>query len=221
MTDLERYLKCTEIIDCDNETIKNQAQLVVKDLATDKEKAVALYYFVRDQIKHNPYAPALRGEDHKATLTLERGNGQCQHKSALLVALCRAAGIPARVGYVDVRDHMLSEKFRQMVGGDNLLIQHGYAEIYVDGRWLHVSPAYDLATCEKAGFMPVEFDGANDAKDSSLNKEGKPHIDHVKDHGTFEDFPWDFIESYRMEWVIRIGREWNEYTENVRSHNVE
>ena len=220
MTDMERYLKCTKIIDCDNETIKNQAQLIVKDLETDKEKAVALYYFVRDEINHNPYAPASVAEDHMASLTLERGNGQCQHKSALLVALCRAVGIPSRVGYVDVRDHLLSEKFRQMVGGDNLLIQHGYAEIYIDGKWLHVSPAYGLSTCEKGGFVPVDFDGTKDAKDSSLDKEGNPHIEHVKDHGTFDDYPWDFIESYRKEFVIRIGREWNEYMDNVENHTV-
>ncbi len=220
MTDMERYLKCTEIIDCDNDTIKKQAQLVVNNLSTDREKAVALYYFVRDEVKHNPYAPAASAEDHKASWTLERGNGQCQHKSALLTALCRVVGIPARVGYVDIRDHLLSEKFRQMVGGDNLLIQHGYAELYINGEWLHVSSAYDLATCDKGGFVPVDFDGTRDAKDSPLDKEGRPHIEHVTDHGNFDDFPWDFIESYRREWVIKIGREWNEYTENVKNHKA-
>ena len=220
MTDMERYLNCTETIDCDSEAIKKQARIVTEGLTTDKEKAVALYYFVRDEIKHNPYAPAASAEDHRTSLTLERGNGQCQHKSALLVALYRAVGIPARMGYVDIRDHLLSDKFRQMVGGDNLLIQHGYVELYIDGKWLHVSPAYDLATCDKGGFVPVDFDGTSDAKDSPLNKEGNPHIEHVKDHGNFDDYPWDFIESYRREWVIRIGREWNEYTENVKNHKA-
>jgi transglutaminase-like putative cysteine protease len=218
---MEKYLRCTEIIDCDAEAVSEKARALTGGLQTDREKAVALFYFVRDEIKHNPYAPTQAATDHKASLTLERGNGQCQHKSALLAALARAAGIPARLGYVDIRDHLLSDKFRAMVGGDNLLIQHGYAELYVDGRWLHVSSAYGKATCDQNGFAPVEFDGTSDAKDSSHTSDGRLHIEHVKDHGHFDDFPWDFIESYRRQWVATIGRDWAEYTANVKSHTVE
>ncbi len=108
-----------------------------------------------------------------------------------------------------------------MIGGDNLLIQHGYVESYIDGKWVHASPGYDLETCRKAGFVPVDFDGINDAKDGAYNQEGKPHIEHIKDHGHYEDFPWDEIVSYRKEWVTRIGREWKEFTDNVKSMEVD
>ena len=218
---MDNYLKCTEIIDCDTKSIEEKAQALTEGLGTDREKAVALFYFVRDEIKHIAYAPSQLLEDYKASSTLERGHGFCQHKAALLVALSRAAGIPARLGFVDVRDHLLSEKFRKMIGGDNLLIQHGYAELHIDGKWVHASPAYDLETCRRNGFVPVEFDGVNDAKDSPYNRDGKPHIEHVKDHGHYADFPWDDIVNYRKEWVARIGREWTEYTENVGKHSVE
>jgi transglutaminase-like putative cysteine protease len=218
---MARYLECTEIIDCDAKPIKDKSRELTAGLQADREKAAALYYFVRDTIRQNPYAPMQDREDYRATVTLERGSGTCEHKSVVLVALCRAAGMPARLGYVDIRDHLLSEKFRRMIGGDNLLIQHGYVEMCIDGRWVHASPAYDLATCEKGGFVPVDFDGANDAKDSPYDQEGKPHIEHVKDHGHYEDFPWDWIVSYRREWVARIGREWAEFTDNVRDHEVE
>ncbi len=221
MNVMEEYLKCTEVIDCDAKYVKEKAQALTEGLETAREKAVALYYFARDEIKHNPYAPMQVRENYKATVTLERGSGTCEHKAVVLVALCRAAGIPARLGYVDIRDHLLSEKFRQMIGGDNLLIQHGYVEIYIDGKWIHACPAYDLATCQKAGFVPVDFDGINNAKDSPYNQEGKPHIEHVKDHGHYADFPWDEIVNYRKEWVARIGREWTEFTDNVKSHEVE
>jgi transglutaminase-like putative cysteine protease len=220
MLSMEKYLKCTEFIDCDRDSVRQKAQALTRGMETDIEKAVALYYFVRDEIKHNPYAPSQLVEDYKASSALERGNGYCQHKAALLVALARAVGIPARLGLVDVRDHLLSEKFRRMIGGDNLLIQHGYAELYLGGRWVHASPAYDLETCRKAGFIPVEFDGVNDARDSACNQEGKPHIEHVKDHGHFDDFPYDFIRSYQREWVAGMGREWNEYLGNVKKHEV-
>ena len=218
---MDNYLKCTETIDCDTRSIREKARALTEGLRTDREKAVALFYFVRDEIKHNPYAPGLLLEDYKASTTLERGNGYCQQKAVLLVALSRAAGIPARLGFVDVRDHLLSYKFRKMIGGGNLLIQHGYAELHIDGKWVHASPAYDLETCRRNGFVPVEFDGVNDAKDSPYNRDGKPHIEHVKDHGHYVDFPWDDIVNYRKEWVARIGREWTEFTESVVKHSVE
>ena len=217
---MDNYLKCTEIIDCDNPIIREKTQNLTEGLETESDKATALYYFVRDEIQHNPYAPSQHFEDYKASVTLKRGNGFCQHKAVLLVALSRAVGIPGRLGFVDVRDHLLSEKFRKMIGGDNLLIQHGYAELYLHGRWTHVSPAYDLETCRKAGFIPVEFDGFNDARDSAHDQEGKPHIEHEKDHGHFDDFPFDYIRQYQREWVARIGREWNEFLGNVKDHEV-
>ncbi len=108
-----------------------------------------------------------------------------------------------------------------MIGGGNLLIQHGYTEIFIGDRWVHASPAYDLDTCEKNGFVPVDFDGTKDAKDSPYNRDGKHHIEHVKDHGHFLDFPWDEIDGYRREWVVRIGREWTEFTDNVSGHMIE
>jgi len=221
MKKLEKYLKATAYIDWDNEAVEQKAQELTRGKKSDRAKAIALYYFVRDTIKHNPYAPGAAPEDYKASLVLRRGNGYCQHKALLLVALARAAGIPARPGYADFRDHQLSPKFRAMIGGDNLLIQHGYAELFIDGKWVHASPSYDLETCKKGGFVPVEFDGINDARDSSHNVKGEPHMQLAKDHGTYEDFPWDFILSYRQEWVISIGREWNEYTDNVAKHKKE
>ena len=220
MPSMESYLKCTEFVDCDTNSVRQTAQALTQGLETDRDKAVALYYFVRDEIKQNPYAPCQLPEDYKASSTLERKHGFCQHKATLLVALARAVGIPARIGLVDVRDHLLSQKFRDMIGGDNLLIQHGYAELYLSGRWVHASPAYDLDTCRKAGFVPVEFDGVNDAKDSAYDGEGEPHIEHVRDHGHFADFPFDYVREYQREWVVRIGREWNEFLGNVKSHEV-
>lgn len=221
MAELKEYLHRTDVIDCDTAAIRKKSRSLTDDFETEREKAKALYYFVRDEIKHNPYAPGQLLEDYKASTTLKRGSGHCQHKAILLAALCRSAGILARLGFVDIRDHLLSNKFRKMIGGDNLLIQHGYCELFIDGRWVHASPAYDIATCEQNGFIPVEFDGISDAKDSPLNRDGKPHIEHVKDHGYYQDFPWDYVVSYRRDWVAGMGRGWTEFTENVKGHTVE
>ena len=213
MPEMENFLKCTEIIDCDTDSIKAKALEVTKGLKTDKEKAVALYYFVRDKIKHNAYIQLYDPIRYKASSTLKAGDGMCQNKAILLVALARAVGIPARLGLVDVEDYQLSESFKQMIGGVNTMPLHGFAELYIEGRWVHASPAYDLATCQKKGFIPVEFDGVNDAKDSEYTKAGQPHMKHIRYHGPYEDFPLDEIHSYYREWISQMGKAWDSFKE--------
>ena len=208
---MEEYLKSTTFIDFDDESVRDRADALARDLETDREKAVAFYYFVRDCIKHDAYAPTYEMEAYRASTTLARGTGNCEHKSVLLAALCRFSGIPARLGYVDIRDYRLSEKFRRMLGGDNWLPQHGYVEIYIDSKWFHACPAYDLKTCRKYGFVPVDFDGTCDAKDPPFDAEGNPHIEHMLDHGCFSDLPWDWMFEYRRKWVDGMGTDWKEF----------
>jgi transglutaminase-like putative cysteine protease len=207
---MEDYLRPTGFIDFDTRAVKDRAEALTQGLHTDREKAVALYYFVRDEIKHNAYAPLYDSERYKASMILEAGNGFCQQKSVLLVALARAVGIPARIGFVDVNDHLLSENFKKMIGGINTFPFHGFAELYIDGRWVHASPAYDLAVCQRKGFVPVEFDGMNDAKDSEYDQQGRPHIEHLEYHGPYDDFPWDEVLDYYNKWAGRLGMEWTD-----------
>ena len=204
---MDQFLRCTDTIDCDNETIKVKAQELVQGRETDKEKAVTLFYFVRDEIKHNAYASGNLIEHFKGSATLERGSGFCQQKAILLVTLARASGVPARIGFADIRDHLLSQKFRDMIGGSNILLYHGYAELFVNGKWVHASPAYDIGICNKSGFIPVEFDGENDHRDSQYNQDGDLHIEWVKDHGYFDDFTWDDICKVREEFMATLNTE--------------
>jgi len=213
MSEMEKYLRCTKTIDCHTKSVKDKAQEVTEGLQTDREKAVALYYFVRDEIRHNAYAPLYDPDRYKASVILEAGNGICQQKSILLCALARAVGIPARLGFVDVNDYQLSESFKRMIGGINVFPFHGFAELFVDSRWVHASPAYDIATCRRKRFIPVDFDGINDAKDSQYTEDGEPHIEHIEYHGPYEDFPWDEIQGYYKEWAAKLGIRWDELKE--------
>jgi transglutaminase-like putative cysteine protease len=204
---MKRYLKSTDIIDCDAESIKEKTKTITEGLETDKAKAIALFYFVRDGIKFDAFAPGYVKEHYKASTILERGKGYCQHKAVLLVALARAAGIPARLGYMDIRDHSLPEKIRKMMAGDNRVFYHGYAELYVDGKWVQVSATFDLETCRRNRFVPVEFDGVKDTRDPSHDLDGKPHIEYLRDRGNYEDFPWDDIINARLEFAAQSGKD--------------
>jgi len=213
MSEMDAYVKPTAVIDSETPAVRETAQRVTAGLRTDRETAVALYYCVRDTIRHNAYSPLYDLERYKASSVLQAGSGICQNKAVLLCALARAVGIPSRIGFVDVNDYQLSETFKRMIGGVNTFPFHGFAELYVDGRWVHASPAYDIETCRRKRFVPVEFDGVHDAKDSTHTEDGAPHMEHLAYHGPYADFPWDEILEYYKGWAAKLQLRWEDLKE--------
>lgn len=199
MEDIQNYLKPTPIIDCDHWTIKEKAEELTKSQKEVKEKARSLFYFVRDEIKYNPYVPRYLSEHFRASNTLARKDGFCVQKAVLLVALSRATGIPARIGLAVIRNHLLPKRMGTMLEG-NILPEHGYSELYINDRWIKATPAFNLEMCQKNRIIPVEFDGENDAKFHSHNQDGRLHIEYVMDRGPYDDVPLDAIR----EWLIPI-----------------
>ena len=72
------------------------------------------------------------------------------------------------------------------------------------------SPAYDLATCQKNGFVPVDWDGENDAKAQPYDVNGNLHIVHINDHDCSDDLNYDELMGYYKEWVAGLGIDWDE-----------
>jgi hypothetical protein len=73
--------------------------------------------------------------------------------------------------------------------GLDLFIYHGYMELYLEGKWIKATPAFDLETCQENRWIPVEFDGKHDAILHTHSSEGKLHIEYVVDHGCYDDLP--------------------------------
>ena len=192
MDEMEKYLRPTPTLDCDNEAIRQKARDLTEGDEKVADKARSLFYFVRDDIKYNMYAPLDSLEFFRAGRTLERGDGNCIQKAVLLVALARAAGIPARLRHADFRNHRLTDEVMQLFG-TNLFTYHGYSDLYMEGKWAKATPALDLKTCQENRFIPVEFDGKQDAMFHSHDLDGKPHIQYVRDHGYYDDIPLDEI----------------------------
>ena len=153
-----------------------------------RERAVALYYAVRDGFRYDPYRIDLSVAGMRASTVLATGVGWCVPKAALLAAACRAAGIPARVGYADVRNHMSTERMRRMMGTD-LFIWHGYTDILVDGAWRKATPAFNLELCERFGLLPLEFDGRDDSIYHPYDRAGNRHMEYVNQRGSFDEMP--------------------------------
>lgn len=192
MSEMGKYLKPSPTIDSDNELIIKKTMELTRGKETPQDKAKSLFYWVRDNIKYNPLVPLEIFEDYKASKTLQRGEGFCVEKAAVLAAFARAAGIPARLHLADIRNHLVSERLRQIMG-TNLFTYHGWTELFIGGKWVKATPAFDLKMCQDNRIIPVEFDGKNDALFHSHNMDGKLHIEYVADHGHRVDVPVDEI----------------------------
>jgi transglutaminase-like putative cysteine protease len=194
----DEYLKATATFDSDNEAIKRKAQQLTEGKNDVIEKAKALFYFVRDEISYNLYVPKHMPEHFKASVTLARGTGYCVRKAVLLVALARAAGIPARLCCAKIRNRLVPPKVLERLKSD-IFPWHGYAELYLDGKWVKATPAFDMKMCQEHRFIPVEFDGCHNARFPSHNLDGKPHIEYLLDRGVFDDVPLDDIRKALIE----------------------
>ena len=198
MDPMKRYLRPTPTFDCDNESIKGKAQDLSAGQEKVADKAKSLFYFVRDEIKYNIYVLSDLPEYYRASRVLEVGEGFCIQKAVLLATLARAVGIPARLHLAAIRNHLMPDKLKELMG-TNLFPSHGYAELYIEGKWVKATPAFDLKMCQQNGIIPVEFDGKNDAMFHSHDLDGKLHIEYIQDHGHFDDLPFDTITNLRIQ----------------------
>ena len=180
-------LAATSLVDSDHAAVIDFAQRHAQG-SDDRERAVALYYAVRDGFRYDPYRIDLSPHGMRASTVLEVGHGWCVTKAALLAAACRAQGIPARLGYADVRNHLSTERMREMMKTD-LFLWHGYTDIWLDGAWRKATPAFNLTLCERFGLLPLEFDGRADSIYHPFDRAGNRHMEYVNQRGAFDDMP--------------------------------
>lgn len=167
----------------------------------DVARGVALYYAVRDGLRYDPYGMVMTRDSFTASHISQRQAAFCIPKAILLTAAARAAGIPARLGYADVRNHLCSPKLKAAMQGRDLFIYHGYVEMFLEGRWVKSTPAFNQELCDKVGIKTLEFNGRDDALMHPYDREGRQHMEYVRDHGTFADHPYErvrdaFIDMY-------------------------
>ena len=153
-----------------------------------RERAVNLYYAVRDEIRYDPYSIVLSPQGLSGGRALATARGWCVSKAVLLAACCRANGIPARLGFADVRNHLSTERMRQIMQTDEFR-WHGYTAIWLDDRWVKATPAFNLSLCEKFRIRPLEFDGREDSIYHPYDLDGREHMEYLRYRGEFNDVP--------------------------------
>jgi len=181
-------LQATAFIDCDHPSVAAYAHANVTEGHSPRENAVQLYYAVRDDFRYDPYTIDLSVAGLRASHVLESGRGWCVSKANLLAGCCRATGIPARLGYADVRNHLSTQRMREHMGTD-LFVWHGYTDILLDGTWFKATPAFNVELCEKFRLHALEFNGSEDSIYHPFDLDGRQHMEYVKFHGAFNDVP--------------------------------
>src|SRR2546421_4806163 len=151
---MNESLKPGRFVDSDHPAVIAFSQKHLKGKG-ECEKAVSLYYAVRDEIRYNPFQNFTLDEAYRGSVCVERGTGWCVPKAALLAACARAAGIPARVGYADVKNHITTPELSAKMGTD-LFVFHGYTDLFLEGQWIKATPAFNLAMCTRFRVKPLE-----------------------------------------------------------------
>ena len=197
---INEYLQPGVFIDSDHPAVQAFTEKALDGSGSKPiERAVALYYAVRDGLRYDPYSMDMDGANFTASHIASQKSAFCIPKAILLTACARAAGIAARIGYADVRNHLCSPKLKAAMAGNDLFMYHGYVEMYLEGKWVKSTPAFNLELCEKVGIEALGFNGRDDSMMHPFDKAGRQHMEYVQDHGHFFDHPHQRIQAIFKE----------------------
>ncbi|MEM2385863.1 MAG: transglutaminase-like domain-containing protein, partial [Candidatus Bathyarchaeia archaeon] len=124
------YTQPEQFIQSDDPKIVGAAHEIVGQEMDPHKKALLIYNFVIEHLRYE-----VQKEEKGALWALENGVGDCSEYSYLFVALCRAAGIPARIqaGFAFHKDSEVMED------------GHMWAEYYLEKYgWIPVDAAWKM-----------------------------------------------------------------------------
>jgi transglutaminase-like putative cysteine protease len=199
----------TWFIDCDDPAVIAFADAAAGDADDPAEVAVALFYAVRDGFRYDPYNVDYAPEKFRASSVVAAPSNWCVPKSVLLTAAARHRGIPARLGFADVKNHLTSEKLKAQMQSD-VFAWHGYSELLLGDRWHKLSTAFNIELCDRFGVKALDFDGTGDALMHPFDKAGNRHMEYINQRGSFDDLPLeqilgDFAEIYGHDVAASSG----------------
>lgn len=185
---MQASLSPARFIDSDHPLVIDFAERWRGASRDPREQAVSLYRAVRDEIRYNPYVFSADHETLKASHALAAGESYCVPKALLLAACARHCRIPARIGLADVRNHLSTPRLIEILRSE-VFAMHGYTELFLEGRWVKATPAFNLALCRMFKVAPLEFDGRTDSVFHPFNAKGERYMEYLVDHGQFDDLP--------------------------------
>ena len=192
MEDFAQYLKATDIMDSDFPDIRAFVAEKTCNAVDAVEKAVLLYYAVRDGIRYDPYYPFYLPVHYRASVVLKGRRGFCVPKVSLLCAAGRACGIPSRAGFATVRNHLATPQLLEFMGSD-LFVFHGFTEFFLEGKWVKATPAFNSELCARFGVPPLEFNGREDSIFQASDAGQRKFMEYLEFYGSYADIPVEEI----------------------------
>jgi len=183
----------TRFLNFEHPAVQDFVAAAIGPADTPRQKAVRLYYAVRDGIRYDPYRFRMEPEVFEASTTAQERVAYCVPKALLYAACLRAVGIPARPGFADVRNHLTTRRLLEVTGTD-VFSWHGYVALLLDGRWVKATPAFNIEMCRRFDVLPLEFDGSADSLMHPYNALQQRHMEYVKQHGEFDDLPYEQLK---------------------------
>ena len=205
---MKEYLEKTKHLDYSSIAIQNLIKPYLQ-LSSDKEKAIKLYYDVRDRFLYDPYHLNLTPSHLKASIILEKKRAWCVEKSIVLAAALRALDIPTRLGYGIVVNHIGVEKLTKMLRTDKIVF-HGYVDVFLNGKWVKTTPAFDKTVCRMSGVPPLDWDGEKDAMFQAYSGDQK-FMEYTHFYGTFDDVPVELMNAEMKKYYPHLfEKEYND-----------
>jgi transglutaminase-like putative cysteine protease len=206
MSTVASFLEPGSFIDSDSRNVREFARAAISGVESEIDRVVALYRAVRESVVYDPYVDLSSPSSYRASDILALGRGYCVGKASLLAGVARAAGIPARVGYADVRNHMTSPRLYELIRTD-VFRWHSYADLHVEGRWVKATPAFNAALCDRLGLRVLEFDGRRDSLFQQFDRAGRRHMEYLHHRGTYIDVPYeDILSDFREHYPALLAR---------------
>jgi transglutaminase-like putative cysteine protease len=192
--EMAQFLAAGVFIDSDSPQVIAFVKQTIEGAPDSRAAVLRLFSTIRDTVIYDPYVNFADPANYRASSVLAASRAFCIGKAALLAASARVVGVPARVGYADVRNHLTSPRLYEKIKTDTFF-WHSYTELYLSERWVKATPAFDRALCDRAGIKPLEFDGATDSLFQPFDQAGRRHMEYLKDRGVFADVPFETIKA--------------------------
>ena len=189
---MNQYLEPTEFINSDNVKVITFVNDVV-GIEKDKKKAILrLFCKIRDGIPYHFDSIGIKKDLFIASNVIGAEGSFCIPKAVLLASAARVIGVPSRLGFADVKNHLATDKVLEKMKTD-LFVFHGYTELFINDKWVKATPAFNKELCKKFNVKPLDFDGENDSVFQEYTESGDKYMNYLVDHGTFADMPFELM----------------------------
>jgi len=160
----EKYLRPTLYNNCRKPEIIALAHQLGAYQKSDREFAEAAFEFAKRKV----ILEIIPLDD--VDKTIHRGTGTCLHKISVFIALCRAAGIPARYKFfaLTMLDTWMAPALehaplmKQWYDAMGSFLVHGAGEVFLEGKWVNADVGAEPQR-QAASWIPVTKLGEDSA----------------------------------------------------------